>query len=375
MAPAASRVRPQRSTAATQRSGAVVAVTGAAGVLGTALVGALADAPEVKRVVAIDPSPPAGRAKTRTAGVIWRTGDARDPALSAALAGADAVVHLAGDRAADSDPSQRRALNLRGTETVLTAAAAAGVTRAVLVTSAMVYGASPDNDVPLDEDAALGADADLTLVGDWVEMERIADRVERAHPSLAVTRVRPASLVGGEPDAVLPRLFEAPRLLVLKGSRPQWQFCHTDDLVAALVWAATGRVSGAVTVGSDGWLEHAEVEEISGLRSLVVPSAVAYATAERLHRVGVVPAPASELRYLAHPWVVGSQRLRAAGWEPAWTNEAALAEHVGSIAGVRRSGPRVGRKDATRAAAGAAVAVVGTVAIARARAARRRRRA
>jgi nucleoside-diphosphate-sugar epimerase len=374
MAPTASGVRPQRSDVKTQRSGAVVAVTGAASVLGTAVVGALADAPEVKRVVAIDPSPPAGRGKSRTAGVIWRTGDVRDPALSAALAGAGAVVHLAGDRAADSDPSQRRALNLRGTETLLTAAAAAAVTRAVLVTSAMVYGASPDNDVPLDEDGPLGADADLTLVGDWVEMERIADRVERAHPSLGVTRVRPASLVGGQADAVLPRLFEAPRLLVLKGSRPHWQFCHTDDLVSALVWAATGRVSGAVTVGGDGWLEQAEVEQISGLRSLVVPSAVAYATAERLHRVGVVPAPASELRYLAHPWVVGSQRLRASGWEPAWTNEAALAEHVGSIAGVRRSGPRVGRNDATRAAAGAAVAVVGTVAIARARAARRRRR-
>jgi nucleoside-diphosphate-sugar epimerase len=362
-------VRVRRNAA---RASATVAVTGAAGPLGAALVAALAAAPEVKRVVAIDPEPPA-KAKSSRA-VTWRRGDVRDPALSAALAGADTVVHLATDRGADSDPSQRRALNLRGTETLLTAAAAAGVRRAVLVTSAMVYGADPDNAVPLAEDGPLRAEADLTLVGDWVEMERVADRIERAHPSLAVTRVRPASLVGAETDAVLPRMFEAPRLLVLKGSRPHWQFCHADDLVTALVWAATGRVGGAVTVGSEGWLEHGEAEEISGLRSLVVPSAVAYATAERLHRVGVVPAPASELRYLAHPWVVGSQRLRAAGWEPAWSNDAALAEHVASVAGVRRQGPRVGRKDATRAAAGAAVAVVGTVAIARARAARRRRR-
>jgi len=362
-------VRVRRKSA---RTGATVAVTGAAGSLGTALVKALASSPEVKRVIAIDPAPPSG-GKSR-GGVTWRSGDVRDPAVSAALAGADAVVHLAGDRAADSDPSQRRALNLRGTETLLTAVAAEGVGRAVLVTSAMVYGADPDNAVPLDEDGPLRAEADLTLVGDWVEMERIADRVERAHPSLQVTRVRPASLVGGEADAVLPRMFDAPRLLVIKGSRPYWQFCHTDDLVSALVLAATGEVGGAVTVGCDGWLEHDEVETISGLRSLVVPSAVAYATAERLHRVGVVPAPASELRYLAHPWVVGSQRLRAAGWEPAWSNDAALGEHVASVAGARRAGPRVGRKDATRAAAGAAVAVVGTVAIARARAARRRRR-
>ena len=87
--------------------------------------------------------------------VTWRSGDVRDPALSSALAGADAVVHLATDRGADSDPSQRRALNLRGTETLLTATAAAGVARAVLVTSAMVYGADPDNAVPLAEDGPL----------------------------------------------------------------------------------------------------------------------------------------------------------------------------------------------------------------------------
>ena len=37
---------------------------------------------------------------------------------------------------------------------MLTAAAAAGVHRVVLCTSAMVYGALPDNDVPLAEDAA-----------------------------------------------------------------------------------------------------------------------------------------------------------------------------------------------------------------------------
>jgi hypothetical protein len=72
---------------------------------------------------------------------------------------------------------------------------------------------------------------------------------------------------------------------------------------------------------------------------------------------------------------VDSTRLRDAGWKPVWDNEGALAAHLellGDRAG--RSMPRLQRKDATRAAAGATVALVGTVAIARARAARRRRR-
>jgi hypothetical protein len=102
---------------------------------------------------------------------------------------------------------------------------------------------------------------------------------------------------------------------------------------------------------------------------------MAFGTAERLHRIGVLPAPASELHYLAHPWVVASQRLGEAGWKPGWDNEAALRAHLDEL-GDQVGGrlPRVQRKDATRAAAGATVALVGTVAIARARAARRRRR-
>jgi nucleoside-diphosphate-sugar epimerase len=289
------------------------------------------------------------------------------------LRGVDSVVHLAMERDAGAEPGRRQAANVGTTHAVLDAAARAGVRRIVVVTSAMVFGAEPDNPVPLPDDAPLRAHPDDGLVGDWVAVERLA-ATAAAQGALELVRVRPASLIGAVTDSVLPRLFEASRLLVLRGTSPRWQFCHVDDLVTALAWCADGRVAGDVTVGCDGWLEQAEVERLSGMRSVVVPAMVAFATAERLNRIGVLPAPASELRYLAYPWVVGSQRLRAAGWTPTWTNEAALAAHLSTLGDGGRDGQRSTRKDATRAAAGAAVAVVGAVAVARARAARRRRR-
>ena len=360
------RVRRGRSA---RGDGATVAVTGAAGPLGRLVVERLVAAGKHKKVIAIDVD------RGSATGVTWRRADVRDPALRARLAGVDTVVHLATDRDPDANPTERRALNVRGTDVLLTAAAAAGVRRLVLLTSAMVYGAGADNPVPLAEDGPLRAEPDLTLVGDWVEMERLASRTARAYPSLQIVRIRPASLVGAVSDAMLPRLFDAPRLLVIKGSDPHWQFCHVEDLVTALVMAAAGEVSEVVTVASEGWLDQAAIERVSGMRSIVVPPSVAYSTAERLHRVGVLPAPASELRYLANPWVVGAQRLHAAGWSPRWSNEDALAAHLQAVGhSPGRGVARLQRKDATRAAAGAAVAVVGTVAIARARANRRRRR-
>ncbi len=303
-------------------------------------------------------------------GATWRVLDVRDPALAGRLRfedrPVDVVVHLALDLDLGSDPATRTAFNVRGTQTVLTAAPAAGVHRVVLMTSAMVYGALADNDVPLAEDAPLRATQEASCVGDLLEVERLGRRAPRAHPGLNVTMVRPAVLVGGT-DTALTRYFESPRLLVVAGSRPRWQFCHADDLVTALEYAALGLVDGEVAVGCDGWLEQDEVEELSGIRRMELPAAVAMGAASRLHRLGLTPSPAGDLAYTMYPWVVSGSRLHEAGWRPRWTNEEVLAALLEEVAGRHTvAGRRLGRKDATTlGAAGATVALVGTAALVR----------
>ncbi|GAB2706119.1 SDR family oxidoreductase [Kitasatospora kifunensis] len=346
-----------------------VAVTGAAGVLGERVTARLVQSPGVRKVLAIDDR------RGETAGVQWRVLDIRDPAVAERLRGVDVVVHLAMDLNMESDPRARSAYNVRGAQTVLTAAAAAGVHRVVLCTSAMVYGALADNEVPLAEDGELRATEEASLVGDLLEIERLARRAPRAHPGLQVTVLRPAVVVGPGVDTVLTRHFEAPRLLVVAGSRPCWQFCHVDDLARALEYAVLGLVEGEVTVGCDGWLEQEEVEELSGIRRMELPASLALGTAARLHRLGLTPAPAGDLAYTMYPWVVSGSRLHEAGWRPHYSNEEVLAELLGQVAGKHAvAGRRLGGKEAATSlgAAGATVALVGTAALVR-RARKRRR--
>ncbi|HVV77973.1 MAG TPA: NAD-dependent epimerase/dehydratase family protein [Mycobacteriales bacterium] len=337
------RVRPRRSAT-------VIGVTGSATPLGAAFAAALRADPAMPTVVDIDGTSPAH------------------------LAGIDVVVHLAIDRSVATPATQRHALNVHGTERLLDAVVASGVRRVVLLTSAMVYGASRAHRVPLDEDTAILAGSPAGLLGEWLAMERAALRHLAHGADLEVVSVRPASLVGLLADAPLPGLFESARLLAIRDGHCHWQFCHTDDLLSALQLAAAGAVSGAVTVGCEGWMAQRQVEAISGMRSVVLPAALAFATADRLHRVGALGSPSSDLQYLIDPWVVGSQRLRATGWTPAWTNQAALAAHLESLGDrVGRSRVAVDRRNATRAAAGAGatLAIVGSLALARARSRRR----
>lgn len=349
---------------------ATVVVTGAAGAIGTALLRRLVASDEVSTVVALELS--AGEAAE---GVVWRTGDVRDPSIAQELTGADAVVHLAVDWRLESPPAERTTLNVRGTQTVVTAAAAAGVPRVVVVTSAVVYGALPDNRIPLPEDAPLQAVPE-GIVADLLEIERVAEDARRVHPGLDVVVVRPAALVGPGVDTLVTRHFAAPRLLCIKDSSPAWQFCHVDDLASALEYAALGRVSGTVTCGSDGYLTQQRLEDLSGLKRVEIPASLAFATAERLHRVGVTPAPASELAYVMHPLVVPSTTLRAAGWTPEHDNESNLEVVLAAVEGDRAvAGRRIGKRETTVAAtsaAGATVAVLGAAAFVRA--ARRARR-
>ncbi|HUL28586.1 MAG TPA: NAD-dependent epimerase/dehydratase family protein [Streptosporangiaceae bacterium] len=344
--------------------GPVVAVTGAAHGLGHALAARLAVSAGVGRVVAIDDH------RGDVAGVTWRLADVRDPALAGRLAGVDVLVHTDVDLG-DSDYRARRAFNVRAAQTVLTAAAAGRVASVILVTSAMVYGARPDNPVPLAESAPLAADTDGSVAGDLLEIEHLAERSPRTHPGMAVTVVRPAALVGDGVDTLVARHFEGARLLTVKGCPQRWQFCHIDDLVSALELAVAGEVTGNFAVGCDGWLELAEVEEISGLRRIELPAALTLGTAQRLHRIGIAPAPINDLRYLVYPWVVDCRTLRDAGWRPAYDNAAVLRALMDVRALHRAAARRIPRKEAAITAAGATVAVIGTAAIVRA--ARRRR--
>ncbi len=323
--------------------GLVVAITGADSGLGLRLAERLTGHPEVAELRPI------------------ATGE---PLVADRLAGASVLVHLEISFAAEPTVA-----NVPVAAAALDAAGRANVPRVVLCTSAMVYGADEANPLPLDEDAPLRAAPERGLVAELMEIEDLARSARPADSSgaPALTVLRPAMLVGGGTDTVLTRHFSSTRLLHLQGVRPAWQFCHVDDLVSALEYAALGKVTGAVTVGCEGWLDQEDVELVAGLRRITLPSSLAFGAAERLARLGV-GAPASELRYVAYPWVVSSDRLRTAGWRARYDNVAALEAMLTDLGARPANAHR-----ASLGAAGAAVAMMGTAAILRQ--ARRRRRA
>lgn len=240
--------------------------------------------------------------------------------------------------------------------------ARAGSAHVVVVTSAAVLGARPGQGALVD-DAPVLDDAEGT-VGELIESERALRRVV---PAGRLTVLRAAVLVGPGVDTMMTRHFEAPRLLMLRGHERAWQFLHVDDLAEVVRVVADLTLIGDMTVGAEGELASSEVARLSGLRTVELPAATAFGVAERLHRLGVLPAPSSDLSYAVYPWTVTSARLRAAHWQPVYDNEACLAVLLDGVRGrLGVAGRRVGGRDAAAlGAVGATVALLGTAALVR----------
>jgi len=314
-----------------------IGVTGAAGLVGSALLSALADAPDVTRLVGIDVREPARRVH----GLEFHRADVAHSELQPLFEGVDVVVHLASVVDPIPDESLMARVNVEGTRRVLIAAAAVGVHKVVRVSSAAAYGAWANNPVPLTEDAPLRPNPGFSPAVQAAEVERLLAEWRDDHPAVIVTTLRTAPVFGPGAERLPSRLVLGHPPLRVSGASPPVQATHVDDLVGALELVVREDHAGTFNVASDGWLDH------DTARSLLPRSGVPALPAQLLERVlarswasGLGDIPPGVVPYLEHPWVVANDRLKALGWQPAHTNEQAIQAGLAALGPTKPLIPR-----------------------------------
>jgi UDP-glucose 4-epimerase len=324
----------------------VIAVTGAAGLLAQRLLPHLDAMDGVTRVVGLDVREPARRVRRFE----FHRVDIASHDLAALLDGVDTVVHLAGVVDATSDTALLRHVNLEGTRRVLAAAATVGARRFVQTSSAAVYGAWPNNPIPITEAAALRPNPGYLPALLDAEKERRAARWCAEHPGTHAATLRLAPVVGPGAHGVFARAALGRPPVSVRGVHRLVQVVHVDDAASALAFVVQQGLDGACNVAADGWLTDDAVRDLIGAGGPALPDDLARRMLRALWSSGLGDVPPELLPYLRHPWVVASERLRAAGWQPEHSNESAI------LASPRLASPTV----TPRRVAFATVAVVGT---------------
>lgn len=213
------------------------------------------------------------------------------------------------------------------TRHLLDAVAEAGVGVVVWLSSAMVYGAWPENPIPLTETAVRRPNPGLRFAEDKSDRDRQVLDWAAAHPSVRVVVLRPTVTVGADHSGWLARSpWSVTGVQVGDADAPS-QFVHVDDVAAAVALAVARPLAGVYNVAPDGWIPAEQLRALSGpTPRLHLPAAAAELVARLRFRAGFTGTPPAALPYTVHPWVVANDRLRAAGWEPGHSNEEAFVE-------------------------------------------------
>ncbi|MBX5442136.1 MAG: NAD-dependent epimerase/dehydratase family protein [Solirubrobacteraceae bacterium] len=311
-----------------------VAVVGATGNVGSALVRALAGDGRVDEIVGIARRAP----ELQVPKTVWRTADIGADDLAPVLAGADAVVHLAWLIQPSRDERVTHAVNVQGSARVFAAAVAAGARTIVYASSVGAYSPGP-KDRAVDETWPTEGIGTSFYARHKAAVERILDGVEAAHPGVRVVRLRPGLIFQREAAAEVRRLFAGPLLptpllrrglipLVPRHPRLRFQAVHAHDVAQAYRLALLDeRARGAYNVAADPVLDGEALARLLGARAVPVPGRLLRAAADLSWRAHLQPTPAGWVDLGLGVPVMDTARARdELGWAPSRSAEAAFLE-------------------------------------------------
>jgi nucleoside-diphosphate-sugar epimerase len=301
-----------------------VAITGATGNVGSALVRALEQEERVREVVGIARRRP----DTAPAKVTWVTADVARDDLEPVLTGADVVVHLAWLIQPSHDESVTRAVNVEGSRRVFDAAARAGAGALVYASSVGAYSPGP-KDRRVDESWPTGGIESSFYSRHKAEVERLLDAFEAEHRHLRVVRLRPGLIFQREAASEIRRYFAGPLLpsaLVRRGLIPVvpkidrlvFQAVHTDDVADAYRRVIAEReVRGAYNIAAEPVLDPDRLAELLGARTVPASARVVRGLADLTWRARLQPTSPGWLDMALGVPVMDTTRARTElGWEP-----------------------------------------------------------
>ncbi len=260
-----------------------VTLTGATGRIGLSIVEALVARGDEVTVLSRDPERARQKLPSGVQAVAWDP--KAGPAPADALAGRDAIVHLAGEDVAQrwNDDVKREIRESRelGTRNLVAGIEAAEPRPRTLVSASAsgIYG--PRGDEPVDEDSSHGDDFLARVVIAW---EREARRAEELGLRVALMRTGVVLSKGG---GALERMLTPFKLGVggpVAGGRQYMPWIHVDDVVGLYVQAL-------------------DDDRYSGPFNVVAPNAVtnkefSKALGKALKRPAVAPVPKLALKVL-----------------------------------------------------------------------------
>jgi UDP-glucose 4-epimerase len=302
-----------------------VVVTGISGNLGRTLAKQLH---KQERIIGIDRRPFPGRPKDMEIHELdLRKKKAEDIFRKSNI---KSVIHMGIMHDPRMSEEEHHSFNVVGTTRILEYCARYGVKKVVVLSSANVYGPSPDNSNFLTEDAPLMAASRFSGVRDLIEVDMLAHGFFWKNPDIQTVILRPVHIVG-------PTIRNAPsnylRLKypwVVAGFDPMVQLIHVEDAARAMVEALRPEARGVYNVVGPGEVPLSAIFRELGRVPVPVPHPIARPILRTLFKYRIASFPPPELDHVQFLCAVdGGRWEKDVSWKPRYSMKDTIRSVLG----------------------------------------------
>jgi UDP-glucose 4-epimerase len=246
----------------------------------------------------------------------------------------DTVIHTF--LAVDSTQVRSQAIheiNVIGTMNLLAAAGASGspVQHVVVKSSSLVYGSTAHDPYTFGEDTPRSGPAHTRVERSLIEAEALVRDFALDNPSIKVTLLRFANVLGTEIVTAISKNLARPVCPSIFGFDPLVQFVEEDDVVRALEFVTKEQVPGVFNVAGRGRLPWSEVAAICGTRLLPLPPLHPSWAIAPLVRLGIYAMSPELEDLLRYGRGIDTRRLVAAGFDYRYTSAGAVENFIRAL--------------------------------------------
>jgi nucleoside-diphosphate-sugar epimerase len=328
--------------------GATVAITGASGNVGTALLRRLtapgSGVAEVRGLARRIPPEVAPYDRVR-----WFSADLGTPesdeVLSEFLDGVDVVIHLAWALQPGREPELLHRVNVDGSWRVARAAKSAGVKHFLHMSSIGAYAAGAVGHRVTEDWPTTGVPSSQ-YSRDKSEAERVVRQVLAHGSSTVLSFARPTLVLQPAAGSEIGRYFLGPlffgaarllpgsvaRLLPLPLPRVAVSFVHADDVADALERIVDRRAPGPFNIAAEPVLDADGIAKALGSRRIPVPAFVVRAALHAAFAAHLVPTEPGWLDMgVSLPAMDTTRARKLLDWTPAYRSDEVLPQFVAAL--------------------------------------------
>lgn len=197
-----------------------------------------------------------------------------------------------------------------GTLHLLNALGAVGVQRLVVPSLTVLYGARANAPTWATESQPLHGVSGIRFITDRITVEHQLSKFAERFPTVQVTTLRFAPIVGPLSNNPFTRLVRTRVVPTVMGFDPLWQALHEEDAARALHLALHARASGVFNITGEGVAPISTLLRQAGSTPLPLPGPMLRSAILAMEATGLPASPWALMDFFRYSWLADGGRAR-----------------------------------------------------------------